>query len=256
MKFTRNGDILMGSTAIFCFLSLLIGCSADRDKQPAHLVNARAFDVGSLKSYPFHENGRGAIWLSSIIELTFDEPVRRVSINSVNAESDETPPAAVWTLDSSRLDVWDGKTGFNASVILTINYEDEAGVHSEKLDVTLAAYSVDVFPPAIISGDPQVGEVNVDAARLNREGIKIGFDRTMDTQRTRIVVYSGRMILRWEINWTEDYETAILFPKSEDDRLLPGRPYEVRLLSHYDMTGLGRGAAEGAFVIRFWTANQ
>ena len=46
---------------------------------------------------------------------------------------------------------------------------------------------------------------------------------------------------------------ATLLPKSEDDRLLPGKEYEVRLLAFYDIAGHGRGPEEGPLVIQFRT---
>lgn len=262
MKLTRIETILLKSLMLFSGLCLLIGCSTDltddenKEIIPAELIRARAYDRNTRHSSSLPLNRRGILWYFMMIELLFDKPVHQVSINSVNAESDEVPPAFVWTLDTAQLDVWNRQIGWNPSrnVTLVINYEDETGFRTETLDVRLGAYSIEKPPPEITFVDPKP-RIDVDVNRLNREGIKIGFDKIMDTIRTRIVVYSGRMILRWEINWIEDNRTAILLPESKDDGLLPMHEYEVRLLSHYDITGHGRGAAEGAFVIRFWTAS-
>ena len=246
MKFLRNYHILLRSTMLFCGLCLLIGCSTnptdDENKEiiPAELIRARAYDRNTGHSSSLPLNRRGVLWYFMMIELLFDKPVHQVRINSVNAESDGLPPAFVWTLDTAQLDVWKRQIGWNPSrnVTLVIDYEDENGVHTETIDVRIGAYSIEKPPPEIKSVDPET-RIDLDANKLNREGIKIGFDKTMDTQRTRIVVfaYNGQVILNWEINWTEDYRTAILLPKSKDDWFLPGHEYEVYLIEFYSSGG-------------------
>lgn len=255
---------------LFCGLCLLIDCSVDEETQRARLIEVRGYDKDTpLDTFPLP----GIIGTSTTIKLVFDKPVLAVNINySAKAQPDEMPPTTIWKLESYRLDVWNPQIGWNPerNVTLTIIYEDDIGIHKDTLDVTLGAYSNDVFPPAISQADPSNNEIDVDANRLNREGIKITFDKQMDTQRTRIVVYHrfpnpvaferGQRILHWDVDWTNETRTsettATLLPKSEDDRLLPGHEYEVRLLAFYDIAGHGRGPEEGPLVIQFRTASE
>ena len=266
MKFASFYNILLKSTCFLCGLLLLIGCSADEELQPARLIEARGYDKDTpLDSFPLPVDGGGIIGTSTIIELVFDKPVLEVSINySAKAQADEIP-TKVWKLESNRLeDVWNLQIGFNPErdVTLTIIYEDDIGVHKETLHVTLGAYHIDVFPPAIVSGDPQIDEINVDANRLNREGITFSFDTRMDTQRTQIEVYSGQVMLDWRIRcWTvyddnrRDAHTVVLLPESEDDWLLPGQEYEIHL-DFYSFGGIrGKGLGGGPIVLSFQTAS-
>ena len=261
MKFASFYNILLKSTCFLWGLLLLIGCSADEEPQPARLIEARGYDKDTpLDSFPLP----GIIGTSTTIELVFDKPVLEVSINySAKAQADEIP-TTFWKLEGDQLEeVWNLQIGFNPErdVTLTIIYEDETGIHKDTLDVTLGAYSIDVFPPLITFLDPWNNEVNADADRLNHEGIKIGFDKEMDNRpsRTKIEVYSGQEMLNWSINcWTlpDDDRYGVhmvtLLPKSEDDWLLPKHEYEVHLIEFYDAVG-ARG--DGPLVIRFQTAS-
>ena len=271
MTLASNHDFLLRSTMLYCGLCLIISCSMEEEIQPARLIKAHAFDKDTLDSYPLL-NGGGILGLPAVIELVFDKPVLNVSINTINAQPDAGTPATVWQLEVTRY-VWDNlKKGLNPQknvVTLTITYEDETGVQKEKLDAKLGVYQPPV-PPAISQVDPSNNEIDVDSNRLNREGIKITFDKQMDTQRTRIVVYHrfpnpvaferGQRILHWEFDWTYEPRTSettvTLLPKSKDDRLLPGHEYEVRLLAVYDIAGHGRGPEEGPLVIQFRTASE
>lgn len=246
MKVTRFDSMLLKGLMLVCGLCLLMACStAPTDDEteeiiPAELIRARAYDRNTGHSSSLPLNRRGVLWYFMMIELLFDKPVHQVSINSVNAESDGLSPAFVWTLDTAQLNVWKRQIGWNPSrnVTLVIDYEDENGVHTETIDVRIGAYSIEKPPPEIKSVNPET-RIDLDANKLNREGIKIGFDKTMDTQRTRIVVfaYNGQVILNWEINWTEDNRMAILLPESEDDWFLPGHEYEIYLVEFYSSGG-------------------
>ncbi len=265
MKLARFYDALTRGSMLFCGLCLLIGCSADEELQPAQLIEARGYDEDTPQSsFPLP----GVIGTTTTIELVFDKPVLEVSINySAKAQPDEMPPTTIWKLESNHLeDVWNLQIGWNPErdVTLMVIYEDEAGIHKDTLDVTLGAYSLDVFPPLIVFLDPWSGEVDVDANRLNQEGIKIGFDKEMDNRpyRTKIEVYSGQEMLDWSIyRWTLDDDngavhTVILMPESEDDWLLPGQDYEVHVVDFYDYKGTrGERLEEKPLVIRFQTAD-
>ena len=242
-----------------------MSCSTDEELQPARLIETRGYYKDTPQdSFPLP----GIIGTGSIIELVFDKPVLEVGINySVKAQPDEMPPTTIWKLEGYRLDVWDHQIGWNPErdVTLTIIYEDEIGIHKDTLDVTLGAYSLDVFPPTISFADPSPIDANVDANRLNREGIKIGFDTEMDNRpyRTKIEVYSGQKMLNWSIyRWTLDDDngaahTVILMPESEDDWLLPGQDYEVHVVVFFDYKGTrGEGLEEKPLVIRFQTASE
>ena len=200
---------------LFCVLCLLIACSADEQIQSARLMDASAYycrNIQELIVSPLPLNGRGIIAHSDTIALVFDKPVRQVSINDVDARPNQVPTATVWLFEIKPLEVWAREMGANPEkdVTLTITYEDDTGIHKDTLDVTLRVYAEPVSPLVISFADPSNNEINVDANRLNREGIKIGFDKQMDTQRTRIVVYNrfpnpvaferGQRILHWEID--------------------------------------------------------
>ena len=258
-------------------LLLFVDCSSNENDelQQARLIKARYYgqEQESLDIHPLPLNGRGILAPDSTIELVFDKPVLLVSVNyAARAQPIEGSPATVWKLESNRLkDVWYDLVGWNPGrdVTLTIVYEDDIGIHKETLDVTLGDYSVHPLPPVISFADPSNHEIDVDAKRLNRDGIKITFDKQMDTQRTRIVIYHrfpnpvaferGQRILHWNVDWTYEPRTrkttAIFLPKSEDDQLLQGHEYEVRLLAFYDIAGHGRGPEEGPLVIQFRTAS-
>ncbi|MDE0184817.1 MAG: hypothetical protein OXP71_05105 [Candidatus Poribacteria bacterium] len=272
MKLARNHFVLLRCTVLFCGLCLLICCSADDEIQPAQIIEASSYHYfQKLNTKPLPLNGRGEISLSDTIELVFDKPVRQVSINTIDARPNQEPTATVWLLEIKPLEVWAREMGphlkLEKDVTLTIHYEDETGVHIDTLDVTIVVYAEPASPPVISFADPLNNEINVDANRLNQVGIQIGFNKQMDTQRTRIVVYNrfpnpvaferGQRILHWNIDWVYDAMTnetkATLLPKSEDDRLLRGNEYEVRLLAFYDMSGHGRGPEEGPLVIQFRT---
>ena len=244
-----------------------MSCSAHEELQSARLLEARGYNKHTpQETFPLP----GVIGTSTTIELVFDKPVLAVSINySAKAQPDEMPPTMIWKLESNRLeDVWNLKIGWNPvrDVTLMVIYEDETGIHKDTLDVTLGAYSLDVFPPIIAFLDPWSGEVNVDANRLNQEGIKIGFDKEMDNRpyRTKIEVYSGQEMLNWSIDcWTlpDEYRygahMVTLLPESEDDWLLSGYEYEVHLVDFYDYKGTrGEGLEDGPIVIKFQTASE
>ena len=271
MKFTRHYAILLKSFMPFCGLCLLMSCSAEEEMQLARLIEAHAYDKDSLKSFALPLNGGGILPRDAIIELVFDKPVLQVSINySGRAQPDEMSPATVWRLESNRLkDVWDLQIGWNPAknVALTIIYEDEIGIHKDTLDVTSVEYHIDVFPPEVSHANISNNQVDVDADRLNQEGIQISFDMLMDTRpsRTKIKVYSGPVMLDWRIDcWTlhgADYRygvhTVTLLPQSKDDWLLPGHEYEIHLIDFYDYPGnRGGGLEDGPIVINFQTASE
>lgn len=279
-------DRLLSSMILCCGLLLFMCCSDEGDRmppvnddeeiQPARLIKARYYNrkQDSLDIYPLPLNGRGVLAPDSIIELVFDKSVLLVSINyAARAQPDKGPPATVWKLETDRLkEVWYHLVGWNPGkdVTLTIVYEDDIGIHKEALDVTLGDYRARPLPPMIDTANIRNNQVDVDANRLNREGIKITFTKQMDAQRTRIVVYHrfpnpisverGQKILHWTTDWTFDARTnmsmATLLPKSEDDRLLPGKEYEVRLLALYDTAGNRRGPEESPLIIQFRTASE
>ena len=258
MEFTRHYAILLKSFMSFYGLCLLIGCSADKEIQSARLMEANAYYyLRELNVRPLPLNGRGIISLDDTIELVFDKPVRQVSINDVDTRPNQVPTATVWLLETRRLEVWDRQEGWNPEkdVTLRIVYVDETGVHSDTLDVTLGAYDIYSPPPEIDGASVGNNQTDADADQLNREGIWIGFNAPMDTQRTQIEVYSGQMRLNWRIDWIMDNYTAILSPEIEDDRLLPGHEYEIHLVDFYDIGGdRGKGLEDGPIVIKFQTA--
>lgn len=263
MKVASFYNILLKSTCFLCGLLLLIGCLADSNEepQPAKLIKVTSYDAEGDSSEVdlFPLNGRGILGRDSIIELVFDKPVLEVVINyAAKAQSDDVPPATVWKLEGNQLEeVWNLQIGFNPErgVTLTIIYEDETGIHKDTLDVTLGAYSIDVFPPMIISANIGHKQVDADVNRLNQEGIVITFSDEMDVCRTQIEIFSGQMMLNWRIDWIEGNSTAILLPESPDDWLLPGHEYEIHLVDFYDNGGnRGEGLEDGPIVIRFQTA--
>lgn len=245
---------------LFCGLCLLISCSSEEEMQPAQLIEASSSDVDALAIYPLPLNGRGILARDSIMEFVFDKPVLEVSINySTKGKPDGGLPATVWELEANQLEVWSIQIGLNPAkdVTLTIIYEDETGIHKETLDVTLDSFYTefppDAFPPGIDRSDVRNNQVDVDANRLNQEGIRIRFSDEMDVCRTKIEVYSGEVFLNWRIDWIENNYTAILRPESEDDWLLPGQEYEIHLVDYYDYKG-NRGDIIPV-VIRFQTAS-
>lgn len=267
MKFVQFQVVFLQYT-VLCVLCLLIGCSDnpknEHEIQPAQLIKASSFDAegDSLESDPLPLNGRGTLGVGSVIELVFDKPVLAVSINfSTKAKPDDVPPATVWTLAGNRLDVWNYlQIGYNPErdVSLEIIYEDETGIHKNTLNVTLGGYHIDVFPPVIDDTNVWNNQVNVDATRLNREGIKFSFDTEMDVHRTKIEVYNDQAMLDWTVDcWKDRNKTVILLPESEDDWLLPGREYEIHLVDFYDFAGTrGDGLEDGPIVISFQTASE
>ena len=261
MKFTRHYAILLKSFMLFCGLCLLIGCPADEEIQPARLIEASAYyyrGLQELEVRPLPLNGREIISVLDTIELVFDKPVRQVSINDVDARPNQKPTATIWLLETNRLEVWDSQDGFNPEkdVTLRIVYEDEPGdQHGDTLDVTLEASHVSSPPPELDSASVW-NQTDADADQLNREGIRLVFNTSIDIQRSQIEVYSGQMRLNWIIDWASDQYIATLLPASEDDWLLPGHEYEIHLLDLYNIGGdRGRGLEEGSMVIRFQTAN-
>ena len=84
MRLARIYGILLIGLMLFGGLFLLIGCSANEQKQSSRLVEASAYyHVRELNIRPLPLNGRGKISLQDTIELVFDKPVRQVSINTV-----------------------------------------------------------------------------------------------------------------------------------------------------------------------------
>ena len=261
MQLARIYNLLLRATMLFCVLCLLIGCSADEEIQPARLMVANSYYIQSLQELnvrPLPLNGRGIISHSETIGLVFDKPVRQVSINDVDTRPNQKPTATVWLLENRRLEVWDNQDGFNPEkdVTLRIVYEDETGVHRDTLDVTLGAYHIS-SPLPVIDSASVWNQTDADADQLNREGIRLVFNTSIDIQRSPIEVYSGQMRLNWIIDWSHNQDIATLLPASEDDRLLPGHEYEIHLLDLYDIGGdRGRGFEEGPMVIRFQTASE
>lgn len=259
MRLARIYGILLIILMLFGGLCLLIGCSADETIQSAQLVEASTYYyLQRLNTKPLPLNGRGIISLDDTIELVFDKPVRQVSINTIDARPNQVPTATVWLLQTKRLKVWDREIGWNPEkdATLTINYEDETGVHKYTLKVTLGAYSVDVFPLEIVSVNVANNQIDADANRLNQQGIRITFSEEMEISRTQIEVYRGRVMLNWKIDWIEDDHTAILLPEGEGDWLLPGHEYQVHVIDFYNFAGRrGKGLEDGPIVIRFQTAN-
>ena len=264
MKVASFYNISLKSTCFLCGLFLLIGCS-DEEIQPAQLIKASSFNAegNSLAIDLLPLNGRGILARDSTMEFVFDKPVLEVVINyTAKAQSDDAPPATVWKLEGNQLkEVWNLQIGFNAErdVTLTIIYEDKSGLHKETLDVTLGAYSIDVFPLEIVSANVANNQIDADANRLNQEGITITFNAEMDTSshRTKIEIYSGQTMLNWRIDWTEGNSTAVLLPMSKDNQLLPGQDYKVLLVDFYDINGArGAGLEDGPTVISFKTASE
>ena len=272
MKLESFYDALSKCLILFCGLCLIMSCSADEELQPAQLIKVTSYNHFRDITYQHLPKGDADVILAvhDLIELVFDKPVLKVSINySAKAQPDEMPPTTIWKMESNRLeDVWNLQIGWNPvrDVTLMVIYEDETGIHKDTLDVTLGAYSIDVFPPFITFSNPWHNEVNADAVRLNREGIKIGFDKEMDNRpsRTQIEVYNDQEMLNWSIDcWTlpNDDEYGVhmvtLLPESEGDRLLPGQQYEVHLVDFYDYKGTrGEGLEDGPIVIKFQTASE
>ena len=263
MQLARNYDTLLKGPMLFGCLFLLMGCSADpgEEPQPAQLIKVTSYNHFHDITYQHLPKGDadGILAVQDLIELVFDKAVLEaiIEIDNVlgNAKPNGVPPTTIWMLESRQLDVWSPGFTPERNVPFTVIYEDKTGLYKETLEVTLGSYHISSYPPAIESSNIWVGQVDADANALNREGIKISFDKAIDVLRSQIEVYRGQRKLNWKLYWTDKNETAILLPESEDDWLLPGHEYEVHLIDFYDIVGRrGEGLEDGPLVIRFQTA--
>ena len=263
MQLARIYDILLKGSLVFVGLILLIGCSADSDEEPQPAQLIRVTSYNSFRDITVQHlpkgDADGILAFQDWIELVFDKAVLEVIIEVDNvfgkAKPNGMPPTTIWQLKGQQLDVWSPGFTPERNASFTIIYQDKTGLYKETLDVTLGSYHVSSYPPVIESSTVFDNQVDVDFNQLNREGIKIGFDKIMDTYRTQIEIYSAQGILDWEIDcWQDKNMTVILLPENKDDWLLPEHNYEIHLVA-YDISGQGIGTEESPVVISFQTAS-
>ena len=270
MQFVRNYHILLQITTLSLTLFLFMGCSDDGipivmpEIQPARLMKVTS-DNHFQDTRDLHfPNGKGDEVLAAQdwVELVFDKAVSQVIIGVDSVLGYLTPngipPTTIWMIRVRDLNL-PSLPYFRTpkkNVPFTVIYEDNTGFHQETFEVALGNYEPGPSAPIILSGDPQIDEINVDANRLNRKGIWFRFDLLMDVIRSQIEVYRGQRKLNWTLYWTEQGKMAILLPDSDDDWLSPAHEYEIHL-DFYSLAGIrGKWLEDGPIVIRFQTASE
>ena len=270
MQLVGKRHILLRIAMLFLALFLFKGCSDDGiqvmpEIQPARLMKVTSDNHFQDTRDQHFPNGKGDEVLAAQdwVELVFDKSVSQLIIDVDGilgyATPNGIPPTTIWMLKVGDLDL-PSLPYFRIpkkNVAFTVIYEDKTGIHQETFEVALGNYHAAPPPPIIVSGDPHNNEIDVDANRLNRKGIWYRFDIRMDVLRSQIEVYRGQRTLDWKLYWTDQGEVATLLPESEDDWLLPGQEYEVRLIDFYSFGGTrGKGLEDGPIVIKFQTGES
>ena len=216
-------------TLTICLLVGMIGCGEDEEeekaKEPAKLLLTEPINGGEMSA-----NG-------SLI-VTFDMAVTEVKVNGVHAEV--AGSSATWRGQGLQV----GEQAFR------IEWTDENG-NSGSQDITLIVEVPDTTPPEVSEVNVKSGTTDVDAGKLNDEGIIIKFSERIDTGRSKdafVLLLQGSPIV-WTPQWS-DGDTQVTLEPGPKTKLRPGSEYTLTISGYFD----GAGNEGGPMEINFATA--
>ena len=207
------------TSTILCALVAFMGCS-----ERAQLIKTepRASDID---------------YFESELKLYFDKPVLTVRVNNVPAQPIYNPPTTDWKMSLRQVEALWLRPGKNPAqeVCLFVSYTDESGIHEHDLCNWLPETIAEAPTPEIVESSVENGDIGVDPAQLNTNGITLRFSE--DVAGSIEIRNEAGTSLGWIARWSENKfgDSVTIFPPAGKE-LINGTSYVIQI-NLYDAGG-------------------
>lgn len=179
-------------------------------------------------------------YFQSELRLHFDKPVTSVQVNDASAQPMCSPPTRDWEMNLQQVGaIWLTPGAYPAQeVCLVVSYTDESGTHEQELCNWLPSAVVESPVAELIESSVEDGDIGVDPALLNMNGITFRFSELV-TGTIEIRMEDGTL-LDWFAIWNiraKVGDLVTIFPATGQE-LANGASYIVEF-SVRDVPGNG-----------------